>query len=439
MMRIPRRLKFKTGSILRRTPAVASVLLLASCGLDQRAALNIERQRQQQVEDYHLHIGEDPQQKPQVPLHWKQAHQRMMSDNLSLKQSALQRDESAKMAARQWKSLIPKMAAFLNLGESLSELTKLDGDSLNGSVVANLNIPNPFAFYASLYAAALQKKGAEWQHEINQRRAYIDLLGAYSNQRFIDEYAASIARREKLGATTASADPASTVKSVVNERRILERMRSSHRLRLNRLFNTPGANWRLAGNSPNIDYSRRIHQVRIGGDFGKMALNMQAIQIELAHLRTRSVRLRQLPNINFGLGLPPLYNTNQGTTDFGADNILFFSSIGKSIDLTDPLGLEEIQNADIRLAFTRQTLRQRMEEESVRIRQTAADYSRQHRELRNREQRLTKIETTPTSDSVVLLAALSERETLLREIADMQRQLELIEHQLLLWDERHWK
>lgn len=363
----------------------------------------------------------------------------MMRDNLSLKQSALQRDESSKMAARQWKSLIPRMAAFLNLGESLSELAKLDSDSLNASLVANLNIPNPFVFHASLYAAALQKQSAEWQHEINCRRAYIDLLGAFSNQRFIDEYAASIARRERLGPSLSSVDPSSAIQAIMNERRTLERMQSSHRLRLNRMFNTPGANWRLSGATPKVDYSRRIQQVRIGGDFGRMALNMQAIQIELAHLRSRSVRIRQWPTISFGLGLPPLFSSSQSETDLGADNILFFSSVGKSIDLTDPLGLEDIQNADIRLDHTRQTLRQRMEEEGVRIRQTAADYSRQNRELNNLGRRLAKIESSPSTESVVLLAALNERESLMREINDMKRRLELIEHQLLLWDERHWK
>lgn len=371
------------------------------------------------------------------PISWNEAHKRMTADNLSLRQSRLQMEESKKEKTRQWLTLVPRVSSYANIGAGISELSDLGSDDLNASLLANFNIPNPFQFYASLYAASLQEQNAIWSHELDKRRAYTELYSAFVDGEAIDEAETAYEKRLKSLMTIQSADMARLMKSVTLELQNLERRRLHHRLYLNQLLNTPGANWKLVGKLPKISYAGRYRNMAVGDDFGKLALNLQAIQIEGAILRVQQVKFQQWPYINFGLSAPPLYSSNTANS-FSSDDLQLFSGAAKSFDLTDIGGRRDISNAETRLRFTREQLRLRAESEASRILQLVQNYEnllKENRYLRREIERLSDPGSTEAEIVIADLERLSEFEILLIE---NKRQIQQLDLQLLIWDDTYW-
>jgi hypothetical protein len=375
----------------------------------------------------------------QAPIAWREAHRRMASENLSLRQSKDQLEQSKKLKRNQWLSLAPNIAAFASLGDSLSALTSLSGSDVNAEVVASLNIPNPFQFYGSLYSAALQRQNAEWSHELDKRRAYIELYSLFMEQERLDESENSLKMRLETGNLMDSEDLSRALTGLRTESQNLTRMRTMHRLRINQALNTPGANWRLKGNLPKISYRERMGKISIGEDFGKLALNLQAIQIEAAILRRQQVAFQQWPTVNFGFSGPPLYSSDGESTDYSGESVSLFSGANKSVDLVDPIGRTSMRDAEQRIKYTRDQLRLRIESETYQMREAHRAYL----ELLSEEQRLSAkirdLDRSSSTEPVILLAELEERAQLVTSLGDARRKMRQIDLQVLLWDETFWK
>lgn len=375
---------------------------------------------------------------PEAAISWNAAYQQMLRSNLSLRQSRKQLEDAEKLTRRQWLSLVPKVAGFLNVGTSISALTNLESDDLNARLIANFNIPNPFEFHASLYGAALQGQNAKWSHELDQRRAYAQLYSAFVDARRIGEAEAMLDRRRQTLMDAEASDIGKRLKSVASEVRGMERRRLYHRLNVNQLLNTPGSNWKLSGGLPHISYKNRYRRMRIGEDFGKLALNLQAVQIEGALLRVQRVKFQQWPSINFGLSNPPLYSS-AGENDFSSDELLLFSGASKSVDLTDIGGRESIRDAKIRLKFTREQLRQRTEMEASRVLQVSSSYDLLLREERNLEREIRRLERPDSPEPEIVLKDLELRFDLELQLIETRRQIQQLDLQFLIWDESFWK
>lgn len=374
---------------------------------------------------------------PAVGIGWDDAYRRMMADNLSLRQSANQLEQARRSTRDQWISLAPNFAIFANLGDSLSSVTDFGSDNISLNLVGNLNIPNPFDFHARLYAAALQKQNAEWSHQLDKRRAFIELHQVFSDQARLDEMEKSL-RVRQLNLSPDQKDPVRQLEGMRNEQRNLERIHSAQRVRINHLLNTPGANWRLTGSPPRISYRDRIDQLRIGENFGKLAMNLQAIQIEGAILRRQRVKFQQWPMISFGLSAPPLWS-NQDQTSLSSDNLYFFSGAARSINLADPIGRQDLRDAEERIQFTRAQLRLRIETESHQLLQARKTYHELLAEERQLKKSLQRIESSRSIEAVFLLADLAERAQVVSRLGEVQGRILQLDLQLLIWDETFWK
>ncbi|MFZ9936070.1 MAG: TolC family protein [Luteolibacter sp.] len=403
-------------------------------GLEKNLAANAALQR----EDFR-ELLDDIGKTRETRISWDDAYRRMMEHNPSLRQSFNQLEQSRRLKRDQWLSLAPNLAAFVNLGDSISALTNINGDSLDARIVANLNIPNPFEFHARLYAAALQRQNAEWSHELDKRRAFVELHSAFTDQQLLAERQREAEGRLESLAPGQAADLPREIATIKKESLSIRRMRSIQQLRINQLLNTPGENWNLTGEPPPIGYSQRIGDLRIGENFGKLALNLQAIQIEGAILQRQRVKFQQWPAVTFGLSAPPLYSSEERAPDFSGDNLYFFSGASRSFNFSDPVGRQSLRDATERLEFTRSQLRLRIESEANRLLEARNSYLELLEAERKLRQMLKRIESSTSTEAILLLADLEERAQVMESLTDTTRRIRQLDLQLLLWDETYWK
>lgn len=410
-------------------------LVLSACTA-ARMGKNLEASVVEQKREFRDILGRF-QTEPSETISWNAAYKRMVSDNLSLRQSRQQKEDSKKQKTRQWQTLIPRVSSYVNIGSSISDLSDLSTDDLNASLLANFNIPNPFEFYAALYGASLQQQNAIWSHELDTRRAYTQLYSSFVERDAIDKAEAAYGRKLKSLLGNQSGDMSALVNTVTVELESLEQRKLYHRLSVNQLLNTPGANWKLDGKLPQISYEGRFKRLVVGERFGKLALNLQAIQIEGAILRVKQVKFRQWPSINFGLSNPPLYTTN-GTNEFSSDDLQLFSGANKSFDLADIGGRQEIRDAETRLKFTREQLRQRAEYEASSILQLVRGYELLIGKGQYLEREIKRLGRTGSLEPEIVIKDLERRSDLDLQLIENQRQIQQTDLQFLIWDETFW-
>lgn len=370
---------------------------------------------------------------------WKDAHKRMEENNLSLRTSKQQLKDTKNLTRDQWLSLVPNLSSYLSVGDSLSELSDLDQSNLNVNVVANLNIPNPFDFHASLYAAALEKQNAIWSHELDRRRAYVQLYSAFLEENILTEQEAALEAGKRRMLSGSGDEVMKAFQRLEIDEANLQRRRGNQRISMNQLLNTPGSNWKPVGALPKISYRSRYNQISIGEHFGKLALNLQTIQIEGALLRVQQVKFQQWPVVNFSLSTPALYASQGNNASFSSDELQFFSGASKGFNVTDIGGRESIQNAEIRLKFTREQLRSRMESEIVRIQGGKATYKRLLTEEKYILNKISKLENQGDSDPALVNKDLEMLIEMQLKLGETRQRLQQLDLQFLIWDENHWK
>ena len=375
---------------------------------------------------------------PQRRVSWRDAHQRMQAENLGLQQSRKLLADSERLTRRQWFTLVPRTSAFLNISQDIATLSDFESDDLTASVMASFNIPNPFEFHAQLYGAALEKQSARWSNELDGRRAFAELYSAFIEADTLREEEALMEERMKALMAGDMTDFSKSLGAMANEADALKRRRMMHRMNVNRLLNTPGGNWELSGPPPDISYRKRFRSLKIGPDFGKLALNLYAVRIESAILAKERVKFRQWPSLTFGMSNPPLYSTSGGSTFSGEDFILF-SGVSKTVDMEDIGGRESIRDAEFRLKATRGQLRQTMEREAARMVQIGMAYERLLQRERAARAALGRLGRQATAEPEAVLADLELRSQLRMELIQTRREIEQLDLQYLIWDERFWK
>jgi hypothetical protein len=273
---------------------------------------------------------------------------------------------------------------------------------------------------------------------LDERRAYTELYAAFLDARALSEEAAALERRKKTLVVDAAADPTKMLYTFAKEVDGLERRMTAHRGNVNRLLNTPGRNWDLTGSLPSVSYKDRYRNIKVDGDFGKMALNLYAVRIESSIMQTQRVKYQQWPSIAFGLSNPPLYASN-GSNDFSTEDMSLFSGASKSLDVTDIGGRQAIQDAETRMKFTREQLLLNMERETARILQIQKNYGQLLAEERRLLAAMKRLDKPASAEAEVVLEDLDSRSELEMQLIQTRRQLGQLDLQYLIWDERFWK
>ena len=372
------------------------------------------------------------------PIRWGEALEKMRSGNIGLRQSRKMLEDSEQLAKRQWLSLVPRTAAYVNISKGIASITDFDSDDLSTSVLTSFNIPNPFEFHAMLYGAALQTQNARWSHELDERRAFTELYSAFKDAELLREEVDTFKKEHQSLLTDDPSEIAKKINEMDRRKRSIRQRLQSHRENANRLLNTPGGNWELKGGLPQLSYRKRFKNMKIGRDFGKMALNLYAIRVESAIMQTERVKFRQWPNLSFGLSNPPLYSST-GDSGFSTEDFTMFSGVSKSVEFSDFLGRVSIRDAKFRLQITREQVRQNMEREASRMLQIRDTYGQLLKEEERLQLALNRLDRLTSTEVDAVTSDLELRSELQMQLIQTRRQIKQLDLQYLIWDELYWK
>ena len=272
----------------------------------------------------------------------------------------------------------------------------------------------------------------------DQRRAFIELYSAFLEAEALRTEKELFKRKWRMVLYSSQRDVAKDIGNYERELASLTRREKTHRVNVNRLLNTPGGNWELRGGLPRISYETKYQNFEIGEDFGKLALNLNAVQLESAILATRRVKFQQWPVLSFGLSTPPLYVSDQDT-DWSAENFILFSGLSKTYEFSDFNGRERVADAEFRLEAVRAQLRFAMEREALRLDQLETSYRAALRQRRSVRAEIERIKNRNTAIAEVVIEDLSRQYQLEAEMLRLERQIRRMSLQYLLWDEKYWK
>jgi hypothetical protein len=138
------------------------------------------------------------------------------------------------------------------------------------------------------------------------------------------------------------------------------------------------------------------------------------------------------------LSNPPIYSSNSNS-DLSGEDFNLFSGASKSLDVTDIGGRQAIQDAETRLKFTREQLLMNMEREVARVLQIRKNYGQLMADERRTEAAMKRLDRAASSDAEIVLDDLESRSQLELQLIQIRRQIEQLDLQYLIWDERFWK
>ena len=164
---------------------IASALALCSC-VNNKAnkSLAIHQDTQKSaISDFKNAITQTKQR----PINWQTAVRQVESSNLRYLSSFERVEKALSAKKRTWWTLAPEIFTLVNVSKSITEISDLSSDDVSFSILANITIPNPFRFYAQLYADYMGMLNAQWQHELNRRKFQVELYNLYTRQLDIDQ------------------------------------------------------------------------------------------------------------------------------------------------------------------------------------------------------------------------------------------------------------
>ena len=374
-----------------------------------------------------------------TPISWHQALQRIETSNIRVQRSKDQVNRVRRQKKQQWLSLAPRIFTFANISSSISELADISTNDISSSITTSLNIPNPFRFHAQSYAYALDVLRAEYQHEILLRETQAELYGLYITQDNKQQRIAELRTLKKNLESTPIESIVSYISSIKGMERTIENQALQLKVRLNRLLNTPGKNWKITGSPPKISYANKLNQISFRKNYAKLALMLQTLQIESNNLSIWNIKFTRLPQLSLGASTPPLYSSQSDST-LSSDQINLFSGLSKSFDPTDPLDKETVKNTKKRIRYNRQQLLLSTESDALRLNLLKKRYKQlltQRVSLKTQLLTLDSLQTSTSSTSIIKL--LEERKKIVDAISETHKRQVSLDLQIWVWDENYWK
>ena len=384
-------------------------------------------------------IRNDIRHKNAQDLTWSVAVERLLRDNEGLKRSRRSLATAKKAKADSFRSLVPRVTIFFGLTTLISDISDLSFQDVTGQANANFSIPSPFAFYAQLYVDDINAISADWSHELDRRRAFRELYVAFRRAQDLENQRVRLESEKKQLSQVSLTKLTTTLKQVENSIQNYERNYQQSRTSFNNLLGTPGGHWRPVGPLPNISYADRFEDYELGENIGKLGLKLEAAQIETSHLAVRRIKLQRWPAITFGLSGPPIFSTRESSRDFVPGNFNLFSGLGETIDITDPLDTERIQDAEIRLEATISRMRQSTESEIVKFEEVKINYRSALREKRILQKRMRALENSAVTSASALLENFQEEANLQNTLRQVELKIDRLNLEYWVWDDNAWR
>ncbi len=365
-------------------------------------------------------------------LTWKSGHERLLKEDLGLRQAEARLAEIKRQRENQWKEWLPRPTLYANLQNSFKQLGDLSMESLSSAFYAPLTIPNPWTQYAKAYQYALQEVQATDSLELSRRRQVINLYRLYSEwDRQLDSQVPT--HFDSLEERVQSALRSHESEAQADERR------KFHQGQLSRLLNLPGiAVTPLPETLPKIDYEHRLAALVPGQNYGQLATRLSSYEIQAALLRKKGMRFSQWPAPSVNASMPPIYNSRDDGSEFidADEDISLFGSWSKSFDLT---GREaaDVKSAEENVEYVRKSLRINLDAEGRKWDRLQSRYRvlLEKRELLR--ERLVKVLKGGGSGGRAV-GDLADARRLLVDLQNLERAKQDLDMEVWLWDDKAW-
>jgi len=291
-------------------------------------------------------------------LSWEKARDRMLAEDLILRQNELRLAEIVRQRKSQWREWLPRPTFYVNMQNGLQELGDFSSEQIAAAFYAPLTIPNPWSQTAKAFQYALQEVQATDHLELSRRRQVITLYRLFAEwERMENRYASG--RADTMEEEVQMALRAREDEALANERREM------YRGQFARMLNLPGVDVTPRTETlPEIDYARKLDGLVPGKNYGHLATRLSSYEIEAAILRRKGFRFVRWPAPNFSASVPAVYDSRRDDTQVidSFEQITLFGTWSKSFDVT---GREaaNIQSAEENVNFVRESLRLKLDSE----------------------------------------------------------------------------
>lgn len=365
-------------------------------------------------------------------LSWKSGQERLLKEDLSLRQAEARLAEITHQRKNQWKEWLPRPTFYASLQNSFKELGDLSAESLSSAFYAPLTIPNPWTQTAKTYQYALQEVQATDSLELSRRRQIINLYRLYSEwDRQLNSQVST--RIDSLEEQVQVALRVRETEAQADERRQV------YQGQLSRLLNLPGvAVTPLPETLPKIDYEHQLSALVPGENYGKLATRLSSYEIEAALLRKKGMRFSQWPAPSMNASMPPVYNSrDEGSEFISADeDISLFGSWSKSFDLT---GREaaDVKSAEDNVEYVRKSLRINLDSEGRKWDRLQNRYRVLVEKRGVLRERLAKVLKGDGSGGRAD-GDLVDARRLLADLQNLERAKQDLDMEVWLWDDKAW-
>ncbi len=365
-------------------------------------------------------------------LSWKSGQERLLKEDLSLRQAEARLAEITRQRKNQWKEWLPRPTFYASLQNSFKELGDLSAESLSSAFYAPLTIPNPWTQTAKTYQYALQEVQATDSLELSRRRQIINLYRLYSEwDRQLNSQVST--RIDSLEEQVQVALRVRETEAQADERRQV------YQGQLSRLLNLPGvAVTPLPETLPKIDYEHQLSALVPGENYGKLATRLSSYEIEAALLRKKGMRFSQWPAPSMNASMPPVYNSrDEGSEFISADeDISLFGSWSKSFDLT---GREaaDVKSAEDNVEYVRKSLRINLDSEGRKWDRLQNRYRVLVEKRGVLRERLAKVLKGDGSGGRAD-GDLVDARRLLADLQNLERAKQDLDMEVWLWDDKAW-
>lgn len=314
-------------------PALALLWLLSGCQAPERA---LENRYETLSGEFEAQLNV---QATATPLHWDEAVERMMAQNLDIQRSYNGILDAREATQRVFLDLVPPVNLSARLSRQLTDLGNLSSDDLDFSVFSTVNVPGVLRLRVNHYAALLQEIRATWAFELERRERTAQLYALFIRQRNLEQRARTL---ELSGLSLKnqplkSIDPANPRPAELERRNrlwALDREREQLGLDVARLLGDYSALWIPEPDSlPTLYPDQQLPDIQDLEQIAVLWRQLRAAELEGARMTELGAQLNYWPDLRMTVSSPPLFQSQGGQTfDWDKDAVTFSLSSSLSID-----------------------------------------------------------------------------------------------------------
>ncbi len=368
-------------------------------------------------------------------LTWNDALKIVDSRNLELRRLRYElRELQGERKHFTWRQLDPRLIAYVNFNTVLRDLSSLSSKGVGASLLGSVSLPDPIGFYGRRYALELRYYQNLLRLEEVKRNSSAVLYDLFLKQKDLDQLEHPV----ELSGSAAYKDVVRGALAELRQKEQKERMREDLRVRINKLFDSPGGKWYLKYESlPDISYAKRMSRLDYSKGYGKLAVYQMAGQLEVANAQLWQVKYAQVPRLSSGLFLPQLYS-NRGNHEFRFEDIGLFTSLSRSIEFTGRRKRNR-ERAQRQVEYIRHTMKSRLEREMVRFKQSKRVYKRLVKEGELLERKLQFLRKNPPASGVdAMVNYVGELHTVMSRIRQNKSRQQRMDLRFWVWDDAYW-